>query len=939
MTRPLSSIPFLALVLFCLTNGVIFAEEPTAAERSSEVTEIDHERDIAPLFATHCLDCHGPDLQESEFRIDRRAWLLRGGNSGEPALIPGKPDESHLLQLVKSTNEEEQMPPGGPALSDQEIGLLSAWIKAGAVVPGSEADEEIKLTTDHWSFQPIAEVKPPAGITNWGATGIDQFIGARLMEKGLEPSAPAERRELIRRLYLVMLGLPPTPAEVTSFEQDERPDAYARLVERVLESPQYGERWAQHWLDLVRFGETTGFETNRERPHAWRYRDYVIACFNDDKPYDQFIREQLAGDVLDADLGTGYLVAGPHDLVKSPDINLTLMQRQDELADLINTTGTAFLGLTLGCARCHNHKFDPITQSDYYSIQAVFAGVEHGDRTLRYPEDSPESQRMKIVQQELKKIDRELADSGLRQPVNSKQNVEEFETVLASSLRFSIEATIGGNEPCLDEIEIFAADSKEAAGKPLDSETNDLTFNTSGTLPGYAIHQLQHVCDGRVGNQHSWVSSERGKGWVQIDLEQPQYLSKVVWGRDRLGQYRDRVPSQYKIEVQIPGTEQWQLVATSLTRLPGEGSTTDISNVQTESQSQNLADLQAMVIERQTLKSEFDKLKSNQPQGYLGRFTEPGPTHRLYRGDPMAKREEVVPDTIEVLGTLGLEKETNESERRVKLADWIVSSDNPLTSRVIVNRLWQFHFGTGIVDTPSDFGGNGTLPTHPELLDWLANELRSNNWSLKHIHRLILTSQTFQQSSHPVAKGLEVDAAARYLWRFPPRRLAAEVIRDQILAVSDVLNLEQGGPGFSAFAVDFENVRHYHPKQNYGPEDWRRMIYMTKVRQEKDSVFGLFDCPDASQVVAKRSRSTTPLQALNLYNSRFVLQQADLFSQRLRREAPDSVDNQIQLAFKLAYNRPIEAIELSRSKQFVEEQGLVAMCRAIFNSNEFLFIP
>ncbi|MCA9041033.1 MAG: PSD1 domain-containing protein, partial [Planctomycetaceae bacterium] len=750
MTRSLYCTALITPWMLCLgIIGFLGAEEPASSEEPTQESVVDYERDIAPIFAEHCLDCHGPDLQESEFRVDRRAWLLRGGNSGEPALIPGKPEESHLLQLVQSTNEDEQMPPGGPALSKEQIALISAWIKTGAVIPGSDQEEEIKLTTDHWSFQPIADVQPPQGIPDWGVNGIDQFIGAKLLEKELTPSPPAERRELIRRLYLVILGLPPTPEAVAAFEQDQRPDAYARLVDQVLESPHYGERWAQHWLDLVRFGETTGFETNRERPNAWRYRDYVIQSLNEDKPYDEFIREQLAGDLLDSDLGTGYLVAGPHDLVKSPDLNLTLMQRQDELADLINTTGTAFLGLTLGCARCHNHKFDPITQTDYYSIQAVFAGVQHGDRTLGYSKGSPEEMRLAEITEKLTEIDQQLAASGLRQPVNAKENIEEFETILASSLRFTIESTIDGNEPCLDELEIFAAEKTNAEPQRIKSDAVQFNLTASGTITGYPIHQLKHVCDGQVGNQHSWISNERGKGWVQVDFPEPISLSRLVWGRDRLGHYRDRVPSKYKIEVLSPKHSDWKIVTTSLTRFPHEGAAPEVAAAQVSTSQVDVAALQALMTKHQQLKQEQKKLLERQPKGYLGTFSEPGPTHRLYRGDPMAKREEVSPDTIEVLGTLGLEKTARESERRLKLAEWIASPDNPLTARVIVNRLWQFHFGTGIVDTPSDFGGNGTAPTHPELLDWLADELRSNNWSLKHIHRLILMSNTFQQSSHP----------------------------------------------------------------------------------------------------------------------------------------------------------------------------------------------
>jgi hypothetical protein len=323
---------------------------------------------------------------------------------------------------------------------------------------------------------------------------------------------------------------------------------------------------------------------------------------------------------------------------------------------------------------------------------------------------------------------------------------------------------------------------------------------------------------------------------------------------------------------------------------------------------------------------------------YAGTFTTPPAIFRLYRGDPQAPREQLKPDAIEILGSLGLAIDAPEKQRRERLGKWIVAPENPLTARVIVNRIWQHCFGIGIVDTPSDFGAAGTAPTHPELLDYLACELRENQWSLKHIHRLILESATFRQTSTPRAMALKKDGDSRYLWRFPPRRLEAEAIRDSILAVSGALDLRRGGPGFSGFEVEMENVRHYFPIEQYGPEHWRRMIYQTKVRQEQDGVFGVFDCPDASQVVAKRSRSTTPLQALNLLNSKFVIQQAQIMSERLIVENPESVAGQVRAAYVYSYARKPTAVEVKDCMGFIEQYGLAALCRVLFNSNEFLFV-
>ncbi len=670
--------------------------------------EVDFTGDVLPLLTDHCIDCHGPDEQESKLRLDSMVSSLSGGESGEPAVVPGNSEMSYLVELVTSEDESLRMPPDGESLSEAEIGVLRAWIDDRDA--WRSAGETLRSqTVDHWSLKPL--VRPV--VESPGSTReIDFFIQQKLEASGLAMSDRAERRRLIRRLFLVMHGVAPTPQRVQSFVDDQRPRAWELLVDEVLASPRYGERLAMHWLDLVRFGETHGFETNRERPHAWRYRDWVISAFNSDKPYDDFVIQQIAGDAVGEDVATGFLVAGPYDLVKGKDPKLGLMQRQDELADMINTTGTTFLGLTLGCARCHNHKFDPITQTDFYSLQAIFAGVNHADRKL--------------------------------------------------------------------------------------SET--------GTL------------------------------------------------------------------------------------------------------------------------------------AYAGTFSQPGPTYRLYRGEPGAPREQVSPDAIAAIGQLSLGRDSAEQDRRLALAKWIASPDHPLTARVLVNRLWQFHFGAGIVDTPSDFGGNGTLPTHAGLLDWLAAEFIESGWSIKHMQRLILISNTWQQDSRPNGDAFQVDAASRLLWRFPPRRLEAEGIRDCILAATGKLDLRMGGSGFSAFEVEMENVRHYNPKLNFGPADWRRMIYMTKVRQEKDAVFGVFDCPDGSQVTPKRIRSTTPLQALNLLNSRFVIQQSELFAARLE-GAAGSRHDRVQEAYRLCFGREADREEAIGAGEFIEQQGWVQFARAMFNANEFVFIP
>lgn len=917
----------LLLVAFCLSATVAGAGE--------------FDKEVEPIFREHCLDCHGPDEQQSQFRLDRLAPLLAGGNSGEPAVVPGDPNASYLVKLIRHEEPGWEMPPE-QSLSPEEIAKIEQWIAAGANTPKHYGPAKVRTDLDHWSFQPIKRPDLAGGESN----AIDDLVGRKLTEAGLQHSAIADRRVLIRRLYLVMTGLPPTPEQVEAFVADQHPNAWQHLVENVLASPHYGERWASHWLDIVRFGETNGFETNRERPNAWRFRDWVIDSLNQDLPYDQFVRQQIAGDAIGADVATGFLVAGPHDIVKGQDPLLGQVQRMNELDDMINTTGTTFLGLTTGCARCHSHKFDPISQRDYYAMQAIFAGVQHGDRPLP-PTDQTErllnelagqiTERTENLKPFLPKpqlasptIDPSGVLPALRPAVNAKINEDRFEPRMAKWVRFTIEATSGG-EACIDELEIYAGDNNVALASAGAQATSSGDFK-------HPLHKLQHLNDGRYGNPRSWIVDSVAGGWVQIQLAKPEMIDRVVWGRDREQKYSDRLATKYRIEV-ADGPDNWELVSSSADRRPTAGQPADEDVYDFNGFSKLQADQGRRWLEQlRSLKAQTAALEQS-TLSYSGTFSQPGPTHRLYRGEPDARREQVAPDAIAALTSLDLAADTPEQDRRLALANWIAAPDNPLTPRVIVNRLWQFHFGAGLVDTPNDFGANGSPPTHPELLDWLAAELIENNWSLKQIHRLILNSVTWRQSGQPRVDALRMDANSRLLWRFPPRRGEAEIIRDSILVASGAIQLAQpGGPGFSAFDVDLENVRHYHPKQNYGPADWRRMIYMTKVRQEKDQVFGAFDCPDASMVVPKRSRSTTPLQSLNLFNSRFVIQQAEMFADRLQTERQSDPERVIY-AWQLCFGREPTQEERIDAQAFIAQEGLTQLTRALFNSNEFVFIP
>jgi hypothetical protein len=801
----------------------------------------------------------------------------------------------------------------------------------GAIPTDAEAEAGADEPSDHWCFRPVVRpALPRVSRGDWPRNPVDHFILARLDEARLTPAPQADRATLLRRLKFDLLGLPPTPEEVDAFVADTDPGAYERRVDHYLASPQFGERWARHWLDVVRFAESDGFEMNNPRPNSWPYRDYVIRAFNEDRPYDQFITEQLAGDVVGAAEATGFLVGGPCDKVKSPDPALTLQQRADELHDMVGTAGSAFLGLTVGCARCHNHKFDPISQRDYFGLVACLAGVRHGERPL--PLGDP-TERKKLARdlrgqavavatqlEALEPLAQPGGPMGRRLPVTPRKNVERFEPVRARFIRFVVLAT-NSLEPCLDELEVFTPgpDSRNVALASAGAKAG-----SSGNFPGAPqIHRLEHINDGRYGNGRSWISNETGKGWVQLELPEAVEIDRVVWGRDREGVYADRLPIRYRIEVAVE-RDAWKIVATSDDRASFGSAPPAAFN--------RLAE-QLALLERRLV--EMDR----GPVAYAGVFAQPEPTHRLHRGDPMQKRELIVPAALSFFNAkLQLAQDGPERERRLALAKWITDPANPLTARVIVNRIWQHHFGEGIVSTPSDFGVNGARPTHPELLDWLASELVAGGWRLKRLHRLMVLSATYRQSSAANGVGLTRDADGRLLWRFPPRRLEAETMRDAILFVSGNLDLRMGGQGFDLFEPNSNYVHVYTPKTTFGPAEWRRMIYQAKPRMRLDDTFGAFDCPDAGQIAPRRNRSTTALQALNLLNSPFMIQQARLLAERIQREAGAEPGTQVRRAFRLTFQRDPSPHEMAGGVRLAQEHGLHALCRALLNANEFLYV-
>ena len=902
--------------------------------------QIDFVRDVRPIFVRHCSRCHGSAKQKSGLRLDIKSAAFKGGDAYGPSIVPGHADDSPLIKLVRGDEEGLRMPPSGNPLTAAELSTLTNWINEGADWPAGVDLVDLNDPRDHWSFRPAARPPvPDSKPSAWPRNEIDCFVLERLEAARLQPAPAADRTRWLRRVHFDLTGLPPAPERVAAFVHSRAADAFEREVEELLASPRYGERWAQHWLDVVRYADTHGFEVNTERPHAWPYRDYVISAFNRETPYDQFIREQIVGDALGSDAATGFLVTAsvllPGQIGK--DEPSKRLARQDALDEIVVNAGQTILGLSIGCARCHDHKFDPITQRDYYAMQAFFAGVEYADRDLHTPEAERLRTQERRLQERLLAIERELlrfvprAGAGVtRPPVTATVNADRFAPLPARRLRFTILAT-NNREPCIDELEVFNTDGDNVA-----LATRGTTVASSGDQVVANRHELSFIHDGRYGNSRSWMSSEVGQGWIELTFPEEHQIDCVIWGRDRDGKFTDRLATDYRIEV-AGSTGAWQTVADSTDRaefVAGKRKATESSHSGlSEAEAEHKTALQR---EHQEIEKEILAGKIGQ-KAFSGTVRAPDEIHRLLRGDPEQPQELVSPAIVRALGTLELASDSPEQERRTALAVWLSSPENPLTARVMVNRIWQGHFGTGLVDTPSDFGLNGSRPSHPELLDWLATEFVHSGWSVKHLHKLIVLSATYRQSSRFDPAGQALDADGRLLWRFPSRRLEAEQIRDAMLAVSGSLSTTMGGPGFDLFDKR-GGLTGFLPVESFRGDGLRRMIYAHKVRRERDAVFGAFDCPDAGQSTPRRRESTTPLQALNLFNSRFTIEQATAFAARVRAET-GNVTSQVRLAYRLAFSREPAVEELREAESAVREADLETLCRVLFNSNEFTHLP
>ena len=787
----------------------------------------DFARDVQPILQARCVACHGSKVQMHHLRLDRRADALKGGESGVPAVVPGNSAQSLLVRYVSGLDPNVVMPPDGPRLTSEQITLLRAWIDRGADWPGEPVGAVPPKRSEHWAFQPIARPAIPTVKSAWVRNPIDAFIVQKLAQRGWSPAPPAEPAALRRRIYEDLTGLPPT------LEEQARPldtsDAVDALVDDLLARPTYGERWARHWLDLVRFAETNGYERDATKPNAWRFRDYVINAFNHDKPFDRFVLEQLAGDELpDASAETftalGYYRLGPWD--DEPADPAT--DRFDQLDDIVSTTSQVFLGMTVGCARCHNHKFEPITAKDYYSMVALF--------------------------------------NGLQRPRNQRT---EFD--LPAGTWPQIDA-INERDAKIAQYENRAQEIREAAREKLLKSGNC-------KLPAEA---------------------------VQAFLREPEKRSD----------------------------EQKKLVQTYTQQLESE-----VSSALTPAQQADLA----------ANKKDIDDLRGATPDIQRAYYlNEPRanvpPTFLMIRGKADQPGPEVQPDVPEILRPAALEfpEPRRTSLRRLTFAHWLVDPANPLTARVIVNRVWQHHFGEGLVRTPSDFGIMGEKPAYPELLDWMAAWFMDHGWSVKQLHRLILGSNAYRMSKQGNAQYFAQDPEDRLLWRMPYQRLEVEAIRDSALAASGRLNPEMFGPSMYPHipkgALEGSSDPDKIWKESDEREASRRTIYVFLKRSMVVPMLEVLDLCDISRTSARRQNTSVATQALTLFNGDFVNRQARYLAERLRREAGSDPERQVDLAYRLALARPAKSSEIATMVEFLRREPLEQMCRVILNLNEFAYV-
>ena len=961
---------------------------------TSSALAVDFVRDVRPIFEQHCYECHGAKKQKADFRLDIKSVALTGGAEHAPNIIPGHSSASPLFRFVSGADATKTMPPKSK-LSSADIQTLKSWIDVGATWPNGIDTAKLEDKTDWWSFKPLSLPQAPK-------TGqIDAFIRNQLQANGLSPAPQADARTLTRRLFFDLAGLPPTPEEIAHYAALP----YEKLVDDLLASPRYGERWARHWLDLVQYGDTHGYDKDKPRLNAWPYRDYVIRALNNDKPYPRFVEEQLAGDVLypgttDGITALGLISSGPWDYIGHSEVPETKLDgkiaRHLDRDDMVQNAIGTFCSLTVQCAQCHNHKFDPISQQDYYSLQAVFAGI---DRTeIDYYPDDASMQKFAALQKQKKQLSDQIAaleeplkkkagaaytslskridgaseknsnpnakpDFGYHSSISPSQNAVKWVQV---DLGKSIQVERILLKPCYDDfgkigggfgfpvrfkIEV-SNDSTFKTGVTLVWQKHDLTFMNDFANPGLKPFETGTAGDDGVIGRYVRVTAvklaPRRDDYIFALAELEVYDSKtgpnLAAGRP--------VTALDSIEA----APRWRRANLTDGIAPESRSSEDKKQLIRERDALMLAQAdQATQTKLRAARKQRDALPQlPAPQkvyagaihygtgSFKGTHGTPRTIHLLKRGDLKQPAQEVAPGSIEQITQLfGLPfhvNDTDESARRAALAKWITDKNNALTWRSIVNRIWQHHFGRGLVDTANDFGRMGGEPSHPELLDWLALTFRDDlGGSFKKLHKLIVMSQTYRQRSDNTSPS---DANNVFLSHQNRRKLDAESIRDSILSVSSKLNLTMGGPSFQDFVIEKPQHSPHYEYHLHDPEDpasHRRSIYRFIVRSQQQPFMTVMDCADPSMRVDKRNESLSPLQALSLMNNGLTVAMAKHFAERVAKETPD-LHAQITRAFALALSRAPLPDELTPLTAFAEREGLENTCRLILNLSEFSFI-
>ena len=803
----------IALISAGISAGSVNAQAPKPDSKATP--KVDFARQVQPILAKKCYACHGPDEAESGLNLSNQEGAFAEAESGEHAIVAGDINASQLIARITSDDEFERMPPEGDAVTEEEIAILTQWIQQGAE------------WNKHWAFQPMKRHQPPrVSDIAWNENPIDAFVFDQLSGANLKPNEQADRATLVRRAYYDLLGLPPTVEQVKAFVDDTDPLAFERLVDELLESPHYGERWGRYWLDLVRYAETNSYERDGAKPNAWKYRDYVIKSLNDDKPYDQFLREQLAGDELDEVTVETLTATGYYRLGIWDDEPVDAAQaRFDGLDDIIMTTGQAMLGLTINCARCHDHKIDPIPQSDYYSM-------------LSFLED--------------------LTPYGRR-----------------------------GDQMTFSQIDITKGELKERYAESL-KEKAELE------KAKIAIEQ-EGIKKMSAPDQRATEGTKRDRKRV-LSANLRKNLSKKQWQ-----DYQD-------IKGKIADNEK------AYKKLPPRDTVMGLAAYR-----------------------KIDK-----------------PTFVLYRGNPASPTDEVSPAFPSIFEadapTVPKQDGAKASGRRRILADWVASPDNMLTARVMANRIWQYHFGRGIVRSSNNFGQLGTPPTHPKLLDWLALRLIEGDWKLKSMHRLIMTSKTYQMSSTARADGLAHDPDNEHFWRFNPRRLSAEEVRDSILAANGSLNRQTYGPSiYPALSAEVK-AGQSKPGSGWGNsspvQQNRRSVYIHVKRSLLTPLLSAFDFPDPDLTCEARFMTLQPAQALTMMNSEFIHQQAKRLAESAGADLPDDqfVDKVVRatLGREATENEISEGIalinKLKSDHKLSKDRVRSLYALTVMNWNEFLFV-